>query len=560
MSSTALKSYSSKGKIVTRDQMLGRLHAFGKGSDQSPFRETALRVIADFISVNASMILAFVLWYFFSVTILKTPRPEDLGIHFRNFIAGSALIWSLVAVLIFQFHGFYSRTRGYAHRYKALIVVRAITVFVAAFALADYILYRGALFPPGVGLLTWCFLLVSVGGSRLAKYWFLERYSVESKRPSIKPDLVLVLGGAGYLGSALVPMLLDRGYRVRVLDSLLFGKESLVAVESHPKFELIPGDVRDIQVVVQAMKGCGAVIHLAGIVGDPACAENETLAAQTNRAATSMLIDVARGYGIQRFLLASTCSVYGASDFLMDEHAQVVPISLYAQTKLDSEKLLLDARCADFHPTILRMATLFGLSPRPRFDLVVNLLTARAIRAGKITIFNGEQWRPFMHVHDAARAFLACLEIKNLDVISGEIFNAGAYDLNHRLSEIGEMIAKVIPTVAVERVENEDRRNYRVTFDKIHTRIGFTCERTLEQGIKEMAEMIRRSTVADFSAATFNNLAMIRMYGQTAGPGKSSITHLASLSRVPSVQPVSTGNSPMPPPIAPADRAVSVSG
>jgi nucleoside-diphosphate-sugar epimerase len=370
--------------------------------------------------------------------------------------------------------------------------------------------------------------------------------------------MVLVLGGAGYLGSALVPMLLKRGYHVRVLDSLLFGKESLAPVENHPKFELIPGDVRDIQVVVQAMRGCGAVIHLAGIVGDPACAENQALAAQTNRAATSMLIEVCRGYGIQRFLLASTCSVYGASDFLMDEHAQVVPISLYAQTKLDSENLLLDARCADFHPTILRMATLFGLSPRPRFDLVVNLLTARAIRSGKITIFNGEQWRPFMHVHDAARAFLACLEVKNLDVISGEIFNAGSYDLNHKLSEIGAIIAKVIPAVDVERVENDDRRNYRVTFDKIHTRIGFTCERTLEQGIREMAEMVRGSKVADFSTATFNNLAMIRMYGQTAGPDRSSITRLASLSRVPSNQPTTEEHLVMRPPLA-APRALGAS-
>jgi nucleoside-diphosphate-sugar epimerase len=255
-------------------------------------------------------------------------------------------------------------------------------------------------------------------------------------------------------------MLLDRGYSVRVLDSLLFGKESLKSVEKHLNFELFQGDVRDIQVVVQTMKGCDAIIHLAAIVGDPACEENPQLAAEINRAATRMLIDVGRGHGIQRFLLASTCSVYGASDFLMDERAQVAPISLYAQTKADSENLLLEARCASFHPTILRLSTLFGVSPRPRFDLVVNLLTARAIRMGKITIFNGEQWRPFMHVYDAARAFLACLEVKNLDVVSGEIFNAGSYGLNHRLSEIAESLSRIVPDVDVERVENEDRRNY----------------------------------------------------------------------------------------------------
>jgi nucleoside-diphosphate-sugar epimerase len=325
-------------------------------------------------------------------------------------------------------------------------------------------------------------------------------------------------------------MLLDRGYDVRVLDSLLFGKESLKSVEKHLKFELIQGDVRDIQVVVQTMKGCDAVIHLAAIVGDPACEENPELAAEINRAATRMLIDVGRGHGIHRFLLASTCSVYGASDFLMDERAQMAPISLYAQTKVDSENLLLEARCANFHPTILRLATLFGISPRPRFDLVVNLLTARAIRMGKITIFNGEQWRPFMHVYDAARAFLTCLEA-NLDVVSGEIFNAGDYGLNHRLSEIAESISRIIPAVDVERVENEDRRNYRVSFDKIHSRLGFVCERSLEDGIREMADMVRRSPAEDFSTEMFNNRAMVRLYAQSADSGRSSIRMLESLAK-----------------------------
>jgi nucleoside-diphosphate-sugar epimerase len=302
-------------------------------------------------------------------------------------------------------------------------------------------------------------------------------------------------------------------------------------VEKDPNFELMAGDVRDIQVVVQAMRGCDAVLDLAAIVGDPACKENPLLATEINRAATRMLIDVCRGYGIQRFFFASTCSVYGASDFIMDEHAQVGPISLYAQTKVDSESLLLAAQSADFHPTILRLATLFGISPRPRFDLVVNLLTARAVRSGKITIFNGEQWRPFMHVHDAARAFITCLEA-NVDVVSGQIFNAGSSELNHRLSHVAEEICKVIPTVEVDRVENEDRRNYRVSFDKIHARLGFVCERSLGQGIQEIAEMVRASPIEDFSTEMFNNHAMVRAYGQNADSERSSIRLLEVLARV----------------------------
>ena len=248
-------------------------------------------------------------------------------------------------------------------------------------------------------------------------------------------------------------------------------------------------------------------------------------------AATRMLIDVSRGQGIQRFLLASTCSVYGASELLMDEHSQVSPISLYAQTKLDSENLLLEARCANFHPTILRLATLFGLSPRPRFDLVVNLLTARAVRLGKITIFNGGQWRPFMHVHDAARAFIACLETNSLAVVSGEIFNAGSSTLNYRLSEVAETIAKVIPAVEWENVENDDRRNYRVSFEKIQSQLGFRCERSLELGIREMAERVRLAPQEDFSAKIFNNQAMTRAFAKSANSERSSIRILEILAR-----------------------------
>ena len=494
-------------------------------------KDVALRIAADLLAVYSSMVLAFVCWYFFNSEILNTQQPAALAQPFQQFVTSYAWIWSLLAVLIFQLHGFYTRTRGYAGRYKVLVIARAVTLFVIACALADEILYRGELFPRGMALLSWVFLMASVGGSRFLKNWLFELYRVEPRPSRSKPERVLVVGGAGYLGSDLVPMLLDRGYRVRVLDSLLFGKESLRAVEKHPNFELVAGDIRDIRAVVETMKSCDAVIDLAAIVGDPACEENPQLAAEINRAATRMLIDVGRGYGIQRFLLASTCSVYGASEFLMDEHARVAPISLYARTKVDSENLLLEAACADFHPTILRLATLFGVSPRPRFDLVVNLLTARAIRSGKITVYNGEQWRPFMHVHDAARAFLACLEVNNVDTVSGEIFNAGSYGLNCRLSELAAKISAIIPEVTVERVENEDRRNYRVSFDKIHSRLGFVCERTLEQGIGEMAKMVRRSQVKDFSAEMFNNQAMVRIYAQSPAAVHSSIRVLEGLAK-----------------------------
>src|SRR5262249_49727931 len=156
-----------------------------------------------------------------------------------------------------------------------------------------------------------------------------------------------------------------------------------------------------------------------------------------NFAATRMMLEVAKGHGIERFLFASSCSVYGASENLMDEQSETVPISLYAETKLQSERVLLDAKSRTFHPTILAFATVFGFAPRPRFDLVVNLLTARAIQEGVITIYNGDQWRPFIHVSDVAAAVVETLAAP-VEAVSGEILNVGDERLNFTLAQIAE--------------------------------------------------------------------------------------------------------------------------
>jgi nucleoside-diphosphate-sugar epimerase len=233
---------------------------------------------------------------------------------------------------------------------------------------------------------------------------------------------------------------------------------------------------------------------------------------------------------VARFVFASTCSVYGASEFLVDEHTQPNPISVYAHTKVDSETLLLDAQTKDFHPTVLRLGTLFGESPRLRLDLVVNLLTARAAQTGKIIIFNQDQWRPFLHVHDAARAFIKILEAP-LEVVSGEIFNIGSYSSNHHLADLAEVISRIVPTVEVEHVENHDKRNYRAAFDKVHTRLGFVCERTLEDGIREVYKIVRASGIEDINCEQFNNHARMKAYAQTAGANHSSIRLLEALAR-----------------------------
>ena len=312
---------------------------------------------------------------------------------------------------------------------------------------------------------------------------------------------VLVTGGAGYLGSSVVAQLLELGLKVRVLDSLLFGEDSLKALRSHPNCEMIRGDVRDVEVVVRTMTGCDAVIHLAGIVGDHACDESRELAQEVNQAATRMLADVAPRCGVRRFLFASSCSVYGSSAGLVDESSQLRPLSLYAQTKIDSERILLSSRTRDFAPTILRLGTLFGLSARMRFDLVANLLVARAIFTGQVTINNGWQWRPFLHVRDAAGAFLAGL-LTPRDLVSGEVFNAGSNLLNLQIKNIGDTVARLVPGTTVTAVYNRsDRRSYRVSFDKIERSVGFACIESLESGMREVVVAIRTGEVADLAAS-----------------------------------------------------------
>jgi nucleoside-diphosphate-sugar epimerase len=399
------------------------------------------------------------------------------------------------------------------------------------FVFADYFVYRGALAPRGVALLGWLLMMLTIGGFRLAKHRILKLYHVEHKIRSERAKNILILGGAGYLGSVVVKQLLARGFNVRVLDSFLFGEGPLEDAKKNPNCELVRGDVRDIGAVVQAMRGCDAVVHLAAIVGDQACEENKQLAMEVNRAATRMLVDVARGCGVRRFIFASSCGVYGASDFLLDETAALRPLSVYAQTKVDSEFILLAAKTQDFAPTVLRLGTLFGLSARMRFDLVVNLFVARAASASRITILNGEQWRPFLHVEDAGRAILACLEAAP-NAVSGEILNVGSPSMNLRIRELGELIARAIAGTRIDAIENEDRRSYRVSFEKIHQVLGFQCDRTVESGIQEVFEAIRSGALADFTTGQFNNQIAIRAIAQAVGGEVSPLQQLAALARV----------------------------
>jgi nucleoside-diphosphate-sugar epimerase len=323
---------------------------------------------------------------------------------------------------------------------------------------------------------------------------------------------ILVVGGAGYIGSLLVRRLLDAGRKVRVLDRLVYGAEPIRDILNHSNLELVVGDCRNIQNVVAAVKGVESIVHLAAIVGDPACEQDRQTALETNYAATRMLIEIAKGARVRSLVFASSCSVYGSSENLMSERSAVEPISLYAQTKLDSERALLDAKSDSFHPTILRFATVFGNSFRPRFDLAVNLLTAKAHQDGVITIYNGEQWRPFIHVRDVVEAIVMVLNAPEA-LVSGEIFNVGDSRLNFTLAQVADQIKQHFPALRVEHVENTDRRNYRVSFDKIKNHLGFHARITLQQGIAEIKAALEGKAIPDYTDVVYHNQRFLQMVG-----------------------------------------------
>jgi nucleoside-diphosphate-sugar epimerase len=315
---------------------------------------------------------------------------------------------------------------------------------------------------------------------------------------------VLVTGGAGYLGAILVRRLLANGYIVRVLDALLYGEVSLAELRKHPRFELVTGDLRDASVLESSVHGCETVVHLAAIVGDRACERNYDLARSVNAVATHRLVCACRRQNVRRFLFASTCSVYGVSSDIVDENSVVNPVSHYAECKVAAERLVLDAASDCFHPTVLRLATLFGSSPRPRFDLLVNLLTARAVCEGRIRILNGTQWRPFAHVADVARAFEICMEA-DVSSVSGQVLNVGDCRQNLQLHRLAQVINQLIPSVEIICEENNDPRSYRPSFKKIQASLDFCCERSIENGVVEIHHSLTTGNICNFRDARYWN-------------------------------------------------------
>lgn len=321
---------------------------------------------------------------------------------------------------------------------------------------------------------------------------------------------VLVTGGAGYIGSVLVRQLLKKGYKVRVLDSLKFGGDALYDVMMHPDLEFIRGDIRNSDDVAKALDGMEAIAHLAAIVGDPACKKFSEEARETNWNGSIALFEAAEKAGVKRFVFASTCSNYGKMpdpDSYVTETSALNPVSLYAELKVKFEKYLLEERKdTNMCSTSLRFSTVYGFSPRIRFDLTVNEFTRNAFINGEQEIWGQQFWRPYCHVDDLARAVILVLESDERKV-RANVFNVGSTEENYNKGMIIGEVCKVVPGVKVHFVESaEDPRDYRVNFDKIKNELGYTITKKVPDGVKEIYTLLRTGIITDAFAQKFRNI------------------------------------------------------
>lgn len=479
--------------------------------------QVAARAASDFLIVQASAVLSLLM------VGLRLQEQEAMtaaaGIAIlRNYYLGVFLPLSAVFPAVYWTFGVYTTVRTYPLVAKLERVAISSVVATFSFISLNFLFTRTNSLPRSSAVLFALLVILGTCGSRWLKAWIFEP-EVSGTRPrgtGLAPNernRVLVVGGAGYIGVLVLERLLAKGLKVRLLDCLMFGDKATSHLVGHPGLEVVVGDCRNIQDVVRAMADVRDVVHLAAVVGDPACNEDDKNALEINYAATRMMIEIAKGHGVERFVFASSCSVYGESEHLVDESSVTAPVSLYAATKVNSEKVLLEAMDGSFRPVILRFATVFGLAPRPRFDLVVNLLAARALQEGVITVMNGSQWRPFIHARDIAEAVWLVLSAP-IDAVRGEIFNVGDDRLNYTLDQIAHVIAREVPSTRVVREDNGDRRNYRVSFAKIRERLGFTASKSIEDGVREVRDAFAHGVINDYRSPQYSNILHIRERGR----------------------------------------------
>lgn len=324
---------------------------------------------------------------------------------------------------------------------------------------------------------------------------------------------VIVTGGAGYVGSTLVNVLLQNDFNVIVIDKLVSGGESLLSVWHHQKFLFYKLDITQpdkLEIVFKSHK-INSIIHLAAIVGDPACAKQPELARQVNEIAAQNLLNLALAHNVERFIFASTCSNYGKMEdpsTYINESSPLSPVSLYAELKVKFEKVLLDQtpRNNIFCPTALRFATVYGISPRMRFDLTVNEFSKELALGRVLEVFGEQFWRPYCHVSDFSRAMLLVLTAEK-EKVSHNVFNVGNTQENYTKFMIVEEIKKRLPEANVKYVrKSEDPRDYRVSFEKIQRELGFQITKKVPDGILEVIESIQNNVFINPDDQKYRNI------------------------------------------------------
>lgn len=434
--------------------------------------------------------------------------------------------YSVIFILSNFIQGLYGRNKTTNLRNKILILALSnITALVFLLLLNTQVIQ-----------LIFMFILCSII-SILPRFFLnfnVERTTFKDLGVSQKKDApILVVGGGGYIGTELVELLLKNGNKVRVFDKFIYNKNIFKGVKNIKNLELIEGDISDIYSLTLAVKDSKALVHLAGIVGDPAAKIDEELTRHVNIASTRLLKETAKAFGVGKFIFASSCSIYGTSGKLQNENSKPRPISLYAKTKLDSEKELLSDTTDSFHPVILRFSTVFGHSRKPRFDLVVNLFTAQAFYDKKIFVEGGDQWRPFIHVKDVARAIALVLDSPN-EKVSRQIFNVGDDDLNITIMDIANIVAKTMnnPRLQISFLNRKkDRRDYQVSFKKIKNLLNYKASVSIEEGIKEIHKnLINKKYIKSYKDSYYVNSEMTKELRKEFHSKKYRKSHFSTIS------------------------------
>jgi nucleoside-diphosphate-sugar epimerase len=321
--------------------------------------------------------------------------------------------------------------------------------------------------------------------------------------------ITVITGGAGYIGAETTAELLDSGRKVRVLDVLLHGQDEIAASLEQKGAELIRGDIRDGEVRRAALQGAEELVHLAAIVGDPACALDPNESQDVNVGGSEALVVDAKAAGVKRLVFASTCSNYGRMadpTVPITEEGELRPVSLYAEQKVGIENAMLHGDFNGMKPTCLRFATIYGVAPRMRFDLTVNEFTRDLWADKELEVFGEQFWRPYVHVRDAARAVRTVLDAPE-DKVAHEVFNVGRSGENYRKLDIVEEIQKRLDSGKVSYVRrDEDPRDYKVSFDKVREVLGFETTMTVPDGIGEVADALAAGAFPDPFGPEYRNI------------------------------------------------------